>query len=64
MSKFLGKFRKDKDYKDDYVNSRSNSGERNRKSLQSEVRKQKMHWDQENFQEDEQEFVRMKNKRY
>jgi hypothetical protein len=64
VSKFLGKFRKDKDYKDDYVNSRSNSSERNRKSLQSEVRKQKMHWDQENFQEDEHEFVRMKNKRY
>lgn len=64
MSKFLGKFRKDKDYKDDYTNSKNGSGERNRKSLQSEVRKQKMNWDQENFNDDEYLYVRNKNNKY
>lgn len=64
MSKFLGKFRKEKDYKDDYVNSKNASSERNRKSLQSEVRKQKMNWDQENFNDDEYVYVRNKNNKY
>lgn len=64
MSKFIGKFRKDKDYKDDYVKSKNGSSERSRKSLQSEVRKQKMNWDQENFNDDEYLYVRNKNNKY
>lgn len=64
MSKFLGKFRKEKDYKDDYANSKNLSSERNRKNLQSEVRKQKMNWEQENFNDDEYVYVRNKNNKY
>lgn len=64
MSKFVGKFRKEKFYSDDYSNSKNSSKEKKTRNSQSDVRKQKMNWEQENFYDDEYEEISVKNNRY
>ena len=64
MSKFVGKFRKEKFYSDDYSNSKNSSKEKKNRNSQSDVRKQKMNWEQENFYDDEYEEISVKNNRY
>jgi hypothetical protein len=64
VSKFVGKFRKEKFYSDDYSNSKNSSKEKKNRNSQSDVRKQKMNWEQENFYDDEYEEISVKNNRY
>jgi hypothetical protein len=64
VSKFVGKFRKEKFYSDDYSNSKNSSKEKKTRNSQSDVRKQKMNWEQENFYDDEYEEISVKNNRY
>jgi hypothetical protein len=64
VSKFVGKFRKEKFYSDDYGNSKNALKEKKNRDSQSDVRKQKMNWEQENFYDDEYENFSIKTDNY
>jgi hypothetical protein len=48
VSKFVGKFRKHKDYKDDYNYSKDFLNSKKRRNELPEVKKKMMEWDYEN----------------
>lgn len=50
MSKFVGKFRKHKDYKDDYIYAKDFLKSKRRRSEMPEVKKKLMQWDHENHE--------------
>ena len=50
MTKFVGKFRKNQDYNDDYIYAKKFLHNKKRKSEHSEVKKQMKHWEDESFE--------------
>lgn len=51
MTKFVGKFRKNQDYNDDYIYAKNFLNNKKRKGEHSEVKKQMKHWEEEDFDE-------------
>lgn len=49
MTKFVGKFRKNQDYNDDYIYAKNFLHNKKRRGEHSEVKKQKQHWNEEEF---------------
>ncbi len=56
MSKFVGKFRREKDYSDDFKSSRNLYNERKRKSENAEQKKVKLRRYQEEEYDDDYEY--------
>jgi hypothetical protein len=52
VTKFVGKFRKHKDYKDDYTYARDFLQNKKRRSETPEVKKKMMEWDHDNHEHD------------
>ena len=50
MTKFVGKFRKNQDYNDDYIYAKNFLHNKKRKNEHSEVKKQMKHWEDETFE--------------
>lgn len=51
MTKFVGKFRKNKDYNDDYNYAKTFLHNKKRRSEHPEVKKQLKHWQEEEYEE-------------
>jgi hypothetical protein len=51
VTKFVGKFRKNQDYNDDYIYAKNFLHSKRRRGEHSEVKKQLKHWEDENFEE-------------
>ena len=52
MSKFVGKFRRDEDYSDDYKSSRNIYNERKRKKESAEQKKMKRRYHEDDYEDD------------
>ena len=51
MSKFVGKFRKNQDYNDDYIYAKNHLHIKKRRGEHSEVKKQLQQWENDSLQE-------------
>lgn len=51
MSKFVGKFRKNQDYNDDYIYAKNYLHIKKRRGEHSEVKKQLQQWEDDSLQE-------------
>ena len=51
MTKFVGKFRKNQDYNDDYIYAKNYLHTKKRKGEHSEVKKQLQNWEEETLEQ-------------